>query len=371
MKSIGTGKVSLWQASSILRLIYKSPGITRAELSAALGINKSVTTNITAYLAEAGWIAGEDARTKSVPLSINRKRLAVAGVLIQPEFCTLVVCDLSGAVLHEETWREESADLDSFLNVVLPYRLHVAGISVAALGVALPGIVDERTGTLLASVPLRIESPIRLPERIGSKDYPVFYSNDARSIGWGRIAFARESSDFFLHYLSFVENDPPSESFARIIHGSAFFFGGQAFTGANHCAGELRIKSHLAFAGSGERYLDHETRMRMKSDPETMEKYLDSLAFNVAYVATLMDVPKVYLYGSLEREGPEFGAKIADLAERISYYPSLQGVAVEYPGFTDRTIPIGAVGMAVERLFTVPAAEAPTDFYRAVLGGER
>lgn len=129
MKSIGTGKVSLWQASSILRMIYKTPGITRADLSAALGINKSVTTNITAFLAEAGWIAGGDARTKSVPLSLNPKRLAIAGAIIQPEFCTLVVCDLAGTVLFEETWREGKTDLESLLNVPLLNRYEEASTS--------------------------------------------------------------------------------------------------------------------------------------------------------------------------------------------------------------------------------------------------
>lgn len=37
MKAVGTGKVTIWQVSSLLRLIYKTPGITRAELSAAFG----------------------------------------------------------------------------------------------------------------------------------------------------------------------------------------------------------------------------------------------------------------------------------------------------------------------------------------------
>ncbi len=370
MKSIGTGKVSVWQASSILRLIYKTPGITRVELSDAIGVNKSITTNITAYLEESGWILEDAARVKGVPLTINPKRLTVAGVIIQPEFCTLVICDLSGTVLHEETWKEATIDLETLINVVIPYRLHLRGIRVDALGIALPGIVDEETGTLLASQPLGINAPITLPDRIGSKEFPVFYANDARCIGWGRIAFEHEKSDFFLHYMSFVDNDPPTDSFARIIHGSAFFFGGSAFAGAHRCAGELRIKSHLAFAGSGEQYIDHESRMRMKSDQATLDRYLDVLAFNIAYVSTLIDVPKVYLFGSLERLGSAYGDKISLFAERISYYPSLQKVQVEFPGFTDRSVPVGAVGMAIERLFTVPAAERPTDFYRSILEGQ-
>lgn len=368
MKQVSTGKVSIWQLSSILRLIYKHPGITRAELSSSLGINKSAITNLTGFLETASWIAGEQDCAKNVPLTLNPGRLNVAGVVFQPEFSTLVICDLSGAILFEKTWAEQTTDLENFLGVILPYRIHETGIRVDALGVALPGIVDETTGTLLASKPLGVEKPQPLPDRIGAKDFPVFYCNDARCIGWGRISFAREAGNFFLHYLSFAEHDPPTEEFARIIHGSSLFVDGAAFGGSNHCAGELRIKSHLAFAGSGELYFDHQTRLQMKSNPGVMEKYLDALAFNIAYVSTLMDVEKVFLFGSLERYGSSLAAKISDFAKKISYYPALQGIVVEYPGFTERTVPLGAAGMAIERLFSVPSADRPTAFYRALLG---
>lgn len=367
MKGLGKGKITIWQTSSILRHIHKKPGITRAELSTALKIDKSATSNITSFLEQNGWISCDRSGGKNLPLVLNHKRLTIAGVLIQPEFCTLVICDLSGTVLHEETWREKNASLETILTVVIPYRLHVSGFRIDALGIALPGIVDENERVLLASQPFGIDSPLRLPDRVGSRDFPVFFANDAQCIGWGQVSFAQETEDFFLHYLSFVENEPPSDSFARIIHGSALFFGGSAFTGSHKCAGELRIKSHLSFAGSGERYIDHQTRLKMKTDREVMDRYFDGIAFNIAYAAMFIDVPKIYLFGSLEGRGSEFGGKIASLARKISYYPGLQKVSVMYPGLKDSTIPTGACAMAIERLFSLPSIEGGSEFYRSVI----
>lgn len=366
MKKIGRGKVTLWQLGSILRTIYKTPGITRAQISGRLGFDKSVTTRVTSFLEETGWINARDSQVKNVPIAIHPEKLTIAGVNIQPEFSTLVVCNLSGAILYETTWTEDRFDLECMLNIILPYRIHESGFSPDALGIALPGIVDEENETLIASNPLGIETVTRLPSRISAKNYPVFYCNDAHSIGWGQIGFNQEKGEFFLHYLDFIDHDPPTTEFKRIIHGSALFCQGTSFTGTHHCAGEIRIKSHLAFAGSGETYIDHATRLQMKFRPEIQEKYMESLAFTIAYAATLMDIPKVFLFGTLEKYSTSITKRIAELAQEISYYPSIQHITVEYPGFSAQTIPLGAAAMAVERLFTAPDPNHPGAFYRSI-----
>lgn len=366
MKSSPAGKVTIWQMSSILRLIYKNPGITRAELSKTLNINKSITTQLTAFLEEDRWIACLDTQTKKQPLALRADRLCIAGVELQPEFCSLVICNLEGKKIYEKTWKQESYDLDSFLNVVLPYYLHDSGISIGALGVALPGIVDSVAHTLIASQPLKVNQPMVLPERIGTKDFPVFYENDARCIGWGLVSFMREKENFYLHYMNLVEHDPPTDEFRRIIHGTALFFAQRAFEGSNHCAGEVRMLSHLAYTNGINSFGDYMTRLRMKSSPDVFSRYRQSLAFDISYISSILDVEKVFIIGSLRNYREEFIKEFSEMASKASYYPYLHNIKVEFPEYTCDSMTLGAAGMAIERLFAVPVNEMPSEFYRAV-----
>jgi hypothetical protein len=347
-------------------MVYKCPGITRSELCKSLNINKSIVTQLAAFLENDGWITSLDAHTKKLPLRMNATRLNVAGVEIQPEYCNLAICDLEGKKLYEKSWARDSSDLESFLNVMLPYYLHESGLEIGALGVAMPGIIDTASHTLLASQPLKVSSPMMLPERIGTKEFPVFYDNDARCIGWGLVCFQREKGNFLLHYMKLVEHDPPTDEYRRIIHGMALFFDQKSFNGSRHRAGEVRMQSHLPYSDGIKSFGDYMTRLRLKSKPELFGKYLDSLVFDIGYVATLMDVDKVFILGSLRQHKDRIVERFGEISEKASYYPQLGEISVEFPELTHDSMTLGAAGMAIERLFSVPVNEHPSEFYRAI-----
>ncbi len=361
-----TGKVTIWQMSSILRMIYKNPGIIRSELSKTLNMNKSIATQLTSFLEENGWIQCLDLQTKKQPLGIKPDRLYIAGVEIQPEYCGLVICNLEGKKVYEKNWKLESHDLSSYLNIVLPYNLLESGYSIGALGIALPGIVDSASHTLLASQPFRVTSPVILPEKIGTKDFPVFYDNDTRCIGWGLVSFKRENSNFYLHYMNLVEHDPPTDEFSRIIHGTALFLDQKAFEGSHHCTGEVRMQSHLAYTDGKQQFGDYVTRLKMKSNPDVFKKYLRSLSFDISYISALLDVDKVYIVGSLRNYKDELTKDFLEMIGQISYYPSLHKITIEFPEYTNDSMSLGAAGMAIERLFSIPSNENPSEFYKAV-----
>jgi hypothetical protein len=347
-------------------MVYKNPGITRSELCQSLNINKSIVTQLTGFLEEDGWIAASDARTKKQPLRLNPNRLRVAGVEIQPEHCDLAICDLDGKKLYEKTWKRDSGDLGSFLNVMLPYYLHESGLDIGALGIAMPGIIDTASHTLLASQPFRVTSPMTLPERIGSKSFPVFYDNDARCLGWGLISFRKEKGNFLLHYMQLVEHEPPTDEYRRIVHGMALFFDQKSFEGSHHRAGEVRMQSHLPYTDGIKAFGDYLTRLQLKNKPDVFKQYFDSLVFDISYVSTLVDVDKVFVFGSLRQYKSEFIERFSEVSERTSYYPELNAITVDFPELTHDSMTLGAAGMAIERLFSIPANEHPSDFYRAI-----
>lgn len=350
-------------------MVYKTPGITRSQLCQNLNINKSIATLLTGFLEENGWLVSPDAQTKKQPLYIASDRLNVAGVDIQPEFCNLVICDLEGNKRYEKSWARDSNDLEGFLSVVLPYYLHEAGLEIAALGIALPGIIDSSSHTLLASQPLNVTAPLALPGRIGTKNYPVFYDNDARCIGWALVSFRKESGNFLLHYMNLIEHDPPRDEWRRIVHGMALFFDGKAFEGSNHRAGEVRMQNHLTRTNGVQTFGNYLTRLSLKSKPDLFRKYLDSLVFDIGYHSTLLDVDKVFIAGSLGAYQEDISRQFDAVCESCSYYPAIHRIAVEFPELSGDSMALGAAGMAIERLFSVPVTENPSEFYRSVAEG--
>jgi hypothetical protein len=146
----------------------------------------------------------------------------------------------------------------------------------------------------------------------------------------------------------------------------ALFFDQKSFNGGKHRAGEVRMQSHLPYADGIKSFGDYMTRLRLKSKPELFRKYLDSLVFDIGYVATLMDVDKVFILGSLRQHKDQIVERFGEISEKASYYPELGRISVEFPELTHDSMTLGAAGMAIERLFSVPVNEHPSEFYRAI-----
>jgi len=126
------------------------------------------------------------------------------------------------------------------------------------------------------------------------------------------------------------------------------------------------MQSHLAHTGGIESFGNYLTRLRLKSEPALLKKYIDSLAYDISYVSTLLDVDKAFILGSLRHYKDDFIEKFGEISKTVSYYPALHEIAVDFPELTHDSMTLGAAGMAIERLFSVPVNEHPSDFYRTI-----
>jgi len=362
------GKVRTWQISSILRAAYKSPGLTRMDLSRSLAVDKAMVTHLIGQLTEAGWFEGSAASAKKVRLELVKDRLLAAGLEIQPERQRLVVCDLEGGLRLRKTWNRGLRDIGAFIEGTVARTLDSSGLLVAGVGVALPGICDRDSGTLIRSIPFGVEQPLRLPACCGGSSASVFVDNDARCCGWGLVAFKKEVEDFFLLYVDLIDDPEDKRSYKRIARGSALFLENRAYRGVHGCAGELPSFFKIDEYRSGGSYIAYPDRLRMRSDPKTRRQFLKELAITTAYVASAIDVRKLYLGGSLEADIPDAAAEFGKYLEEYRLYPDLQRIEVLLAGTDSYSTARGAAGLAFETLFSEPALEAPTEFYRRVAG---
>lgn len=267
---------------------------------------------------------------------------AMKGALLSP----------GGAPLHRERWptrRDEGpgAVVEAIASAALELRERARALGVEALaaGVAVPGQVDEATGTAVYSANLGWrELPLR--DRLADAlSLPVAFAQDVRAgaIAEGRIGAARDAADFLFVAIG-------------TGIGAAVVLDGRARTGVHGLAGEL---GHVRAGARGERcacggdgcaeavasapaiarrYLrstdpaaapvDSEEVLRraVAGDPAARHAWDDAivaLAGPLAAAVALLDVGVVVLGGGVARAGVRLLEPLErELAARLPVHPA-------------------------------------------------
>jgi N-acetylglucosamine repressor len=171
----------------LLRLIQTEGPISQAELARRSGLGPPSVSSILQNLMESGVLTEEGKTTsglgrKASLLAFNRFEVLTVGVLIEQESCEVALVDLSGRVLDRETRAysryaqpDEVVGLVAGQLAVLVNRCGVRPGTLVGVGVAVPGLVNARAGSVQIAanlgwrnVSLRslFEQHLNLPARV-------------------------------------------------------------------------------------------------------------------------------------------------------------------------------------------------------------
>lgn len=161
--------------SSVLDLVHRRRGVTRADLTRALGLNRSTIGDLVGVLVAHGWVdERDDARRSGVgrpsPLVVTRSQWLVAAINPELDVIDIALVSLGGEIVER---RRTPAERPSAAEVVAVAARVVAELAAAhpearvlAAGVAVPGLVRRGDGF------------VRLAPRLGWRDEPL-----ARDLG--------------------------------------------------------------------------------------------------------------------------------------------------------------------------------------------
>ncbi len=233
--------------SSVLRLIYRDAPLSRAQLAARTGLNKSTISSLVEDLLERKiihetGISFAGAGRPSTQLEINAKVGAVVGVEFGVDFVAALLADFSGGVLgrkqvnadpaasEEKTFGQAKALIEEM--IILARHL---GYGVLGLSFSIPGTVDLDNGILIFAPNLNWHN---IPFRdifSASTGLKVFIENDANAAALAEHLFgvAKNLRDFI-----FV--------FAGVGLGGGLFLNGQLYRGKGGYAGEIGHTSIMA-----------------------------------------------------------------------------------------------------------------------------
>ncbi|WP_241969193.1 ROK family transcriptional regulator [Microcella putealis] len=175
--------------SAVLELVHRHGGVTRADLTRALGLNRSTIGDLVAVLVEHGWVDERDDAPRSgvgrpSPRVAPSDTRVVAAVNPELDVIDVGLVSLGGQIVarrrvaldHVPSVAETVAITAQTVRELAAEAPHV---EVRAVGVAVPGLVRRRDGQVRLAPHLGWrEEPLAAPlaEALGM---PVSASNDA------------------------------------------------------------------------------------------------------------------------------------------------------------------------------------------------
>ena len=361
-------KVNEVNTTRVLQKIWLSGGTTRVDLARELGLVKSTVSRITTLLLEQGIVRETTEKAvksgvgrKPVLLRINERYGTIVGVEIQPDFFHAVVIDLHGRVVQEWSGRlsmSGSSVVSAFLEIMDPIYdwLEVAGTPLIGVGVALAGIIDQNSGTVLQSNPLSLVEPVHFVRELrGRVPAPVLVENDANCGCWGELASRKTTRlrSFVFVLGEFRTGETERSSYWGIAVGLGIVLNGEVYHGSSYSAGEFQ--SILWEPGNEGQFsiTDAEAR-RIKQDPVIMERALRELCSHVAFLVNTLNLKGVVFGGEITGY-KEMLLSILDAEIQSNWaYPNRVEYQVEFSPFNELAIAYGAAGMYLESMFLIP-----------------
>jgi glucokinase-like ROK family protein len=234
------GYIRKFNTTVILDVLRRFAPLSRAELAARTGLNRSTVSIIINSLIEEGFIQETDLQSSKVGrpgmlLVLNPKGGCAVGLEIGVDFISIILTDFTAQVLwREHTITDPHQDQIAILDraaELTQAALQVGqdlGLRPLGIGLGVPGLVDGRQGKLVFAPNLKwFNVPLRL---MWSQRFvlPVFVENEANAAALGEYYFgsARGVDDFI--YLS-----------AGIGLGGGIMIGGKLFRGSTGYASEV------------------------------------------------------------------------------------------------------------------------------------
>ena len=374
MKSINSQ--SDINVSRILRLIWQKNGISRIEIAAELGLDKSTVTKIVSALLGVGivkefahGITGPQGGRKPIYLEIAEEFAVVGGIEIQKEGFVCCLLNLPGKCLFEYQEKMDTSDcMEIFARAcdILKLESQKRKINLIGIGVGISGIINSDSGVIMKSISFEITELFPFTQIASVQaGVPVFIENDARCCCYSERTLMHDmgqQNSLFILIEMRKKSGKLIES-NQVSVGAGLVINGKIFKGTEFSAGEFR--SMLWTSGQHRQFQAEKENLEdfgavLPDGAKTEDSIFNELAKHVAFLTNTLNLETVYI-GGLESELEE---KLVTLfKKRIELqwpYGSNHEVDVRLSSLGNLAVAYGAAGMFLDRFFALPSLSTPS-----------
>lgn len=185
---IDTSKMRRRNLSAVLDLVHRLRGISRADLTRILGLNRSTIGDLVALLVSGGWVAerADESREgvgRPSPLVVSTNQWLVAAINPELDVIDIALVSLGGEIIQRRRVSVEDPTVAEVVAVVSKVVRELAllqpGSKVLAAGVAVPGLVRREDGVVRLAPGLGWKDEPLANQISASLEIPVFAANDA------------------------------------------------------------------------------------------------------------------------------------------------------------------------------------------------
>lgn len=353
--------------SRILRAIWLNPGLSRIKLAEMLDLDRSTVTKIMQGILERRLVetAGKNTAQcgvgrRQINLRINDDIGVILGLEIQDSRYRVVVSTIYGNVIHsfDGTFHTTRENLVSHaVSLIGRAKKYAAdeNLFLLGIGIGLPGIVDPYTGVIIRSNPLNIHEPFDLRNELKRHfDEHVFVENDANCCCWGELAFRPENRE--RNFLTVLGEFRYVVKGSRELHGLAMGLGlvvrERVLHGDHFTAGEYR--SVYASPKTGQFQIPWDDLCRIPEDERVLDAVYRELTANLAFLVNSIDLTKIVFAGDIAEHPGNIKDLLASAIEESWVYDLERNFIIGFSEFGENAVSIGAAGLFVEKLFSVP-----------------
>ena len=353
--------------SRILRTIWLNPGISRIKVAEMLDLDRSTVTKIMQVILDKGLVetAGKNTEQsgvgrRQINLRIRQELGVVLGLEVQATRYMVVVTTLSGSILHSFEGLLSANNLNLVSHVfelVARAKEFIAqeGLFLLGIGIGLPGIHDLYTGTIIRSHSLGVKDPFNLKKQLEKEiQEPIFIENDANCCCWGEIAFGtgNPSRNFITVLGEFRTDWPGNENSRGLAIGTGIVIRERVLHGDHFTAGEFRTA--YTTRESGQFLILPEELALLPENTEVLDRVYKELSINLAFLINCLDLTKVLIAGDLSEYTGNFEKHLNEAVHENWSYDIKRNICVEFSDYGTKSVCIGAAGLFVEKLFSVP-----------------
>lgn len=251
LKSVDHASMREMNIALVLDCLRRESLMSRAHLAKMTGLTKTTVSSLVLDLLNANLVremgieSGEKGRP-SILLELNPKAGYIFGVEIGVDFISIILTNFAADVQwrHRESILDlggQDAVIDRMIDLISEActAKMIPMDKVLGLGLGVPGMVDEASGTLLfapnlgwRNVPLRDILKQKFP-------FPIYVDNEARMAALGETVFGAARGKQYVLYVS-----------ASVGLGAGLVVGERLLAGASGMAGEV---GHMTIDPDGPR----------------------------------------------------------------------------------------------------------------------
>lgn len=365
---VTTSRLHQINSSRILQEIRNNPGKSRIAIAEDLDLDRSTITKVVRQLLEYGLVrttgkyhGKPGVGRMATGLEIDASFMFILGIEVQTEFFRTVLVDLDGTIVSSETLPFEGNDIEGSVAQIISAHKEEAdknGRHLAGVGIGLSGIVDMYSGIILESNPLGIHKPLHLAQSLINRfNCPVFIENDANCCCWSEKAFRRAPNDRnFLAILGEFRNvDIAANRISGVAMGLGIVIRDTVLHGDSFTAGEFRsLLYDYDNPGSSQFSISDKDAMELPGNTAVLDRLLYEIAYNVSLIVNTLDITRVVIAGDFARYAEALSTHLKTQIDKNWPYPSEKGCAIAVSPDGERSVCLGAAGLFIQKLFSVP-----------------